>query len=75
MIANANQRTNGPVNAHLESATYTNIKTMFEYCGILRYSPSAGTDEALVSYFFRIINNSVQLQFPLGFSLQMTRLY
>ena len=34
-----NQRTNGPVNAHLRSAVYTNV---------IENSPSIGGDEALV---------------------------
>ena len=42
-----NQRTNGPVNAHLRSAVYTNV---IENC------PSIGADEALGPFFFRIIN-------------------
>ena len=42
-----NQRTNGPVNAHLRSAVYTNV---------IENSPSIGADEALGPFFFRIIN-------------------
>ena len=38
-----NQRTNGPVNAHLRSAVYTNVK---------ENSPSIGADEALGPFFF-----------------------
>ena len=42
------QRTNGPVNAHLRSAVYTNV---------IENSPSIGADEeALGPFFFRIIN-------------------
>ena len=42
-----NQRTNGPVNAHLRSAVYTNV---------IENSPSIGADEALGPFFFGIIN-------------------
>ena len=38
-----NQRTNGPVNAHLRSAVYTNV---------IENSPSIGEDEALGPFFF-----------------------
>ena len=38
-----NQRTNGPVNAHLRSAVYTNV---------IKNSPSIGADEALGPFFF-----------------------
>ena len=38
-----NQRTNGPVNAHLRSAVYTNV---------IENSPSIGADEALGPFFF-----------------------
>ena len=38
-----NQRTNGPVNAHLRSAEYTNV---------IENSPSIGADEALGPFFF-----------------------
>ena len=44
---NKNQRTNGPVNAHLRSAVYTNV---------IENSPSIGADEALGPFFIRIIN-------------------
>ena len=37
------QRTNGPVNAHLRSAVYTNV---------IENSPSIGADEALGPFFF-----------------------
>ena len=37
------QRTNGPVNAHLRSAVYTNV---------IENSPSLGADEALGPFFF-----------------------
>ena len=37
-----NQRTNGPVNAHLRSAVYTNV---------IENSPSIGADEALWPFF------------------------
>ena len=63
----SNQRTNGPVNAHLRSAIYTK-----KHAGILWYnvySPSAGAHDALRSYFFQ---NSVNLPIlPANFSLQM----
>ena len=36
------QRTNGPVNAHLRSAVYTNV---------IENSPSIGADEALGPFF------------------------
>ena len=38
-----NQRTNGPINAHLRSAVYTNV---------IENSPSIGADEALGPFFF-----------------------
>ena len=38
-----NQRTNGPVNAHLRSAVYTNVT---------ENSPSIGADEALGPFSF-----------------------
>ena len=38
-----NQRTNGPVNAHLRSAAYTNV---------IETSPSIGAGEALGPLFF-----------------------
>ena len=41
-----NQRTNGPVNAHLRSAVYTNV---------IENSPSIGADEALGPFFFQNI--------------------
>ena len=44
---NINQRTNGPVNAHLRSAVYKIV---------IEISPSRGADEALGPFFFRIIN-------------------
>ena len=59
-----NQRTNGPVNAHLRSAAIP--INMFEYYGI---NPSAGADKP---FFFKIINILSICQFPVGFSLQMT---
>ena len=37
------QRTNGPVNAHLRSAVYTNV---------IENSPSIGADKALGPFFF-----------------------
>ena len=40
---NKNKRTNGPVNAHLRSAVYTND---------IENSPSIGADEALGPFFF-----------------------
>ena len=39
-----NQRTNGPVNAHLRSAVYTNV---------IENSPSIGAGEALGPLFFQ----------------------
>ena len=39
----SNKRTNGPVNAHLRSAVYTND---------IENSPSIGADEALGPFFF-----------------------
>ena len=63
-----NQRTNGPVNAHL-SLLHIPIN-MFEYYG---FNPSAGADEALGPFsFFRIINILSICQFLAGFSLQTT---
>ena len=41
-IAFKKQRTNGPVNAHLRSAVYTNV---------IENSPSIGADEALGPFF------------------------
>ena len=43
MAINRNQRTNGPVNAHLRSAVYTNV---------IENSPCIGADEALGQFFF-----------------------
>ena len=65
------QRTNGPINAHLRSATYTNKQCL----NIVLYSPSARIDEAPVTGVILFQNNqySVQLQFHASFSLQMTR--
>ena len=54
-----NQRTNGPVNAHLRSAVYTNV---------IENSPSIGAGEALGPLFFQ--NN--QYTVHTSFSLQMT---
>ena len=54
-----NQRFNGPVNAHLRSAVYTNV---------IENSPSIGADEALGPFFFQ--NN--QYTVHTNFSLQMT---
>ena len=54
-----NQRTNGPVNAHLKSAVYTNVT---------ENSPSIGADEALGPFSFQ--NN--QYTVHSSFSLQMT---
>ena len=56
---NSNKRTNGPVNAHLRSAVYTND---------IENSPSIGADEALGPFFFQ--NN--QYTVHTSFSLQMT---
>ena len=53
------QRTNGPVNAHLRSAVYTNV---------IENSPSIRADEALGPFFFQ--NN--QYTVHTSFSLQMT---
>ena len=55
----SNQRTNGPVNAHLRSAVYTNV---------IENSPSIGAGEALGPLFFQ--NN--QYTVHTSFSLQMT---
>ena len=41
-LGEKNQRTNGPVNAHLRSAVYTNVT---------ENSPSIGADEALGPFF------------------------
>ena len=54
-----NQRTNGPVDAHLRSAVYTNV---------IENSPSIGAGEALGPLFFQ--NN--QYTVHTSFSLQMT---
>ena len=54
-----NKRTNGPVNAHLRSAVYTND---------IENSPSIGADKALGPFFFQ--NN--QYTVHTSFSLQMT---
>ena len=56
-----NQRTNGPENAHLRSAVYTNV---------IENSPSIGADEALGPFFFFFQNN--QYTVHTSFSLQMT---
>ena len=51
-----NQRTNGPVNALLRSAVYTNV---------IENSPSIGADEALGPFFFFRIINILSIQvFP-----------
>ena len=64
MTACNNQRTNGPVNAHLRSAAYTN-KFVF-----MVFDHSARADEALgPSSFFRIINILSISQFPAVFFL------
>ena len=55
-----NKRINGPVNAHLRSAVYTND---------IENSPSIGADEALGPFFF-FQNN--QYSVHTSFSLQMT---
>ena len=53
---NNNQRTNGPVNAHLRSAVYTNV---------IENSQSIGADEALGPFFFFRIINILSIQvFP-----------
>ena len=59
-LTEPNQRTNGPVNAHLRSAVYTNV---------IENSPSIGADEAL-GPFFSFQNN--QYTVHTSFSLQMT---
>ena len=59
LIRERNQRTNGPVNAHLRSAVYTNV---------IENSPSIGAGEALGPLFFQ--NN--QYTVHTSFSLQMT---
>ena len=43
-VVKKKQRTNGPVNAHLRSAVYTNV---------IENSPSIGVDEALGPFFFK----------------------
>ena len=53
-----NKRTNGPVNAHLRAASYTNT--------ILK------ADESLGSIFFRIIKFQSYCPFPARLSLKMT---
>ena len=58
-LGEKNQRTNGPGNAHLRSAVYTNV---------IENSPSIGADEALGPFFFQ--NN--QFTVHTSFSLQMT---
>ena len=55
-----NKRTNGPVNAHLRSAVYTND---------IENSPSIGADEALGPFFFSQNN---QYTVHTSFSLQIT---
>ena len=56
MLCKENQRTNGPVNAHLRSAVYTNA---------IESSPSIGADEALGPFFFFRIINILSIQvFP-----------
>ena len=67
-IPNENQRTNGPVNSHLRSASYTN-----KHLNIMVFNPSAGADEDLGPFsFFRIINILSNCQFPADFPLQIT---
>ena len=57
MAINSNKRTNGPVNAHLRSAVYTND---------IENSPSIGADEALGPFFFFSIINILSIQvFPI----------
>ena len=48
------QRTNGPVNAHLRSAVYTNV---------IENSPSIGADEALGPFFFQNNQYTVHTSF------------
>ena len=55
-----NKRINGPVNAHLRSAVYTNV---------IENRPSIGADEALGPFFF-LQNN--QYTIHTSFPLQMT---
>ena len=63
-----NQRTNGPVNAHLKSAAFTSTHVL----NIMVFNHSAVADEALEPFsFFRIINILSICQFPTGFPLQM----
>ena len=50
-VQHFNQRTIGPLNAHLKSAINTNTRLNF-----MVYSSSAGADEAPRPRFFRIIN-------------------
>ena len=55
-VAIKNKRTNGPVNAHLRSAVYTNV---------IENSPSIGADDALGPFFFLRIINILSIQvFP-----------
>ena len=58
-VSKVNQRTYGPVNAHLRSAVYTNV---------IENSPSIGADEAIEPFYFQ--NN--QYTVHTSFSLQMT---
>ena len=56
ILAQGNQRINGPVNAHLRSAVYTNV---------IENSPSIGADEALGPFFFFRTINILSIQvFP-----------
>ena len=49
------QMTNGPVNAHLTSAVYTNVT---------ENSPSIGADEAIGPFFFQNNQYTVHTSFP-----------
>ena len=62
-----NQRTNGPVKAHMRYAVYINKYVS----NIMENSPSKGADEDVVPSFLRIINILSICQYPASFSLQM----
>ena len=55
-----NQRTNGPVNAHLRSAAYTNKRL-----NIMVFNPSAGADEAHGPFSF-FQNNQYSVLLPIS---------
>ena len=60
-----NQRTNGPVNAHLRSAVYI-YKCYRIYTNVIENSPSIGADEALGPFFFSEL--SIYMYCPYKFS-------